>query len=107
VLASKIKVAFRRNVRNVCRYPALFAKLPYLCRRFRIVHGAKYHIHAIEIGGFEVAIDMCDLALGNAICDFFVQAVFWADYGDFGIGVEAFENSTRGNLLRVLAYKYQ
>jgi hypothetical protein len=43
---------------------------------------------------------MRDLVLGNTVGDFVVQAFFRADYCDFGIGIEAFEDSASGDLLK-------
>lgn len=101
MLAAEVEVAFWRYVGDVCSYPQLFAELPHLCRCRRVVYGAHDHIYVLQVGRLKVAIDVCYLFLLNAVGDFVVQAVCRAYYCDVGIGVEAFENSSSGDLMLV------
>lgn len=93
--ATKVKVAFRRHIGYVCGYTALFAKFPNLSRGFGVVDCAEDHVGIVEIVGLEVAVDMGDLVLGDAIGDFLIETGLRTDDGHFGIGIEDIENTTR------------
>lgn len=95
---AKVEVALGRNISNVGGNLLLPAELPYSGRGGGIVDGDEDHFGALEIGRFEVAIDMRHLLLADPEADFIVEARRRRDYGDGSIGVKAVKNSSGSNL---------
>lgn len=91
--ATKVEIAFGRNIGNVCGYTALLAQFPDLSRGFWIVDCAENHVGIVEIVRLKVAVDMGDLVLGDAIGDFLIQAGLGTDDGHFGVGIEGMEDT--------------
>jgi hypothetical protein len=85
---AKEEIALRGHIGDVGRYAPLFAQLPYLRRRLWVIDSDEHHVGAIEVGGSEFAVDVLDLAPGDAVGDFTIQTRGRADDGDSGIGVE-------------------
>lgn len=96
--ATKIEIAFRRHVGNIGRDLSLLAKLPDDSRGGRIIDCDQDHTGSIQIFGLEYSIDMRDLTFANSEGDFRVQARLGAHDSDIGVGVEAVEDPTSGNL---------
>ena len=97
--AAKVEVALGRYICDVGGNLLFLAQLEYLRRGFGVVDSGQDHVNAIEIGWFELAVDVIDLLLLNAVCDFIVEAVTWRDNGDFGVGVENVHDATSRDLL--------
>lgn len=96
---AKVEVALRRNICNVGGNLFLLTQLPYHCGRIWIVNGDHDHVCIVEVGGFEHAVDMCDLLLGNSVGDFFVQTRGRTDDRNVGVGIETVEDATGSDLL--------
>lgn len=86
--ASKVEIAFWRNICNVCRDLALLAELPDLARGFGVVDRCEDHIYVVEVGGNEFSVYVVDLALGDSIGYFRIESLAGRDDGYFGISVE-------------------
>ena len=82
---SKVKVALGGNISDVGWDPLLLAEFQHLCRGLRVINGAQHHIRIVQVGGFEISIDMGDLFLGDSVGNFFVQSTGRADDGDAGV----------------------
>ena len=106
---TKVKVALGRHIRNIRRHIALLAQLPYFRGRGRIVdraqdqtrhhRGRAVRLVLRDVGGLEVAVDVHDLVLRDAVADFGVEAAGRADAGYDGVGVEAIEDAAGGYLV--------
>lgn len=97
--ASKVEVTLRGYVGDVGRYPLLLAELVYLGGGLRVVYGCQHHVGAIEMMGFELAVDMVDLFLFYPISYLVVEALSWADDRDVGVGVEDIDDAPSSYLL--------
>lgn len=97
--AAKVKVAFWWHIRDVGGNLLLLAQLPDHRGRIWVVNGHHDHVCIIEIGRFEDSVDVCDLLLGNAMGDFFIQARSRTHDSNVGVGIEAVEDAASGNLL--------
>lgn len=96
--AAKVKVAFRGDICDVCSYAPLLAQFVDLRRCFWVVHGSQDHVDTVEIRGLELAVDIIDLALVDAVGDLVVEAFARGDDGYFGVGVEDVHDAPGSNL---------
>jgi hypothetical protein len=99
VHAAEVEVALWRHVCNVGGNLLLLAQLPDLGRGLGVVDGGQDHVDAIEIGRLELAVDVIDLLLLDAVGDLLVQAVARRHDGDFGVGVEDVHDAPGRDLL--------
>lgn len=98
VHAPKVKVALGGHVGDVGGDAALLAELPDCGGGGGVVDCDEDHGGVVEVRGLEVAGDVLDLAFRHAESDFGVEACGGADDGYVGVGVEAVEDATRGDL---------
>lgn len=84
---TKVKVAFGRDICDVCSYAPLLAQLVDLRRGLWVIHCSQDHVNTVEIRGLELAVDIIDLALVDAIGDLVIEAFAGGHDGDFGVGV--------------------
>jgi hypothetical protein len=96
--AAEVEVAFGWDVSDVRCYSPLLAEREDLTWSFRVVHRGQDHVDAIEVGGFEFAVDIIDLPLFYPVGDFLVEAFARGYEGDFGVGIEHVHDATSGNL---------
>ena len=104
--AAKVKVALGGHVGDVCGDAALLAQLVDLRRGVRVVDGRQHHVDAVEVRGLELAVDMVDLALLDAVGDLFVEAVAGRHDGDVGVGIEDVDDASGRNLGFVVSRQY-
>jgi hypothetical protein len=93
--AAEVEVAFGGHVGDVSRDAVLFAQLPDLRRRGRVVYGNQDHVGGrvvrgkrLEVGRLKNAVDVCYLVAGDAVADLGVETAGWADDGDLSIGIQ-------------------
>lgn len=96
--AAEVKIALRWHVGNICRDLSLLAELPYGGRGSRIVDGYQDHLGTVEVGGFEDSVDVCDLALSDAVGHLIIETGRGTYDMDIGIGVETVEDAARSDL---------
>lgn len=96
--AAKVEVALVRYVGDVGRYVPVLAQLPYDGGGCWVVDGDQHHGGSVEVGGLEQAVAVLDLSLGDAEAHLVIQTGIRADDGDSGIGIEAVEDASGGNL---------
>lgn len=97
---AKVEVAFRRHVSDVHGDAFLLAEGVDGGGCEGVVDGGEHHCDCgvVEIGWEEVAVDVGDEVLRDAVGDFGDEAGGGGDDGDEGVGVEQVEDAAGGDL---------
>lgn len=97
---TKVEVAFRRHVGDIHGDAFLLAEGVNGGGCEGVVDGGEHHCDCgvVEIGWEEVAVDVGDEVLRDAVGDFGDEAGGGGDDGDEGVGVEQVEDAAGGDL---------
>lgn len=92
---SKVEIALGRYIGNVRCYALLLAYLPDDCGHVRLIDGRQDHcdVWVVQVCRFESFVQVLDLLLINAVCDFIVETFARTEEGDFCVGIEEVQNS--------------